>query len=113
MTGPHGRITPVLACLGPADPLAGPSVPPRPEARLSEPQRNGGPVTFREFDDYRRSAAEAHREMSKRISRNDGRIDALESWKDRIAGPIAVLLAVLAIVATGSNLLVIWLGVVA
>ena len=70
---------------------------------------NGDPVRFREFDDYRRLSAEDRADMKKDIKRNDGRLDDLEGWRNRVAGPVAFLLAALAIGALSSNILVVWL----
>ena len=78
---------------------------------MTETQRNSSPVTFREFDDHRRSADKAHESVSGRVDRNDQRIDDLEAWRDRIAGPTTFLLVSLTVAATVSSLLAIWMGI--
>ena len=69
---------------------------------------NGAYVRWREFDDHKTLSQQTHIEMRKRQDLHDERLRAVESWRDRIAGPITIIVAALAIIATVSNIVVVW-----
>ena len=72
---------------------------------------NGAYVRWREFDEHKRLGQEAHQEMRQRLAKQDDRIDDLERWRDRVAGPFAFIVAILSLLAIVSNLIVVWVGV--
>jgi hypothetical protein len=60
-----------------------------------------GYVTTREYDNRCRT-------VDKHFERHDEELDELRDWKNRYAGPVVIIAGTLTIIATVSNLLVIF-----
>lgn len=63
-------------------------------------------------EDWRRELEAVREEVKANTGRArglDARVDKLESWRDRVAGPVVIILATLGIIATASNIAALWL----